>query len=92
MPGAILRNAVVKYFGQPDATEGSVNEPRERTEHGCRFNERWTYRQPPRDPADAMERIIYWHRYDYVGSVIRTTPDGDWQLDERLPAALGVGG
>jgi hypothetical protein len=89
MPGAILRNTVVKYFGQPDRTEGSVNEPRERDEHGMRFNEKWTYRHPSRDPAGATERIVYWHRYDYVGSMIRATPDGDWQRDSDLPQALG---
>jgi hypothetical protein len=88
MPGPIHRNIVVKYFGQPDLTEGSVNEPREREEHGMHFNEKWTYRHPARDPAGAIERIIYWHRYDYVGSVMRTTPDGEWQNDETLPQAL----
>lgn len=88
MPGPILRNAVVKYFGQPDRTEGSVNEPREREEHGMQFNEKWTYRHPLRDPAGAAERIIYWHRYDYVGSVMRKTRDGDWQRDQSLPQAL----
>ena len=82
MPGPILRNAVVKYFGTPDQTEGSVNEPREREEHGMRFNEKWTYRRPLRDPASAVDRIIYWHRYDYVGSMIRTSPDGAWQMDD----------
>jgi hypothetical protein len=82
MPGPILRNAVVKYFGTPDQTEGSVNEPRERDEHGLRFNEKWTYRRPLRDPAGAVDRIIYWHRYDYVGSMIRTRPDGGWQMDD----------
>jgi hypothetical protein len=88
MPGAILRNAVVTHFGTPDQTEGSVNEPREREEHGLRFNEKWTYRRPPRDPAAARERIIYWHRYDYVGSVIRRTADGDWETDEHFENAL----
>jgi hypothetical protein len=89
MPGPIARNTVVRYFGQPDRTEGSVNEPREREEYGMRFNEKWMYRQPPRDPADAAERIIYWHRYDYVGSVMRTTKDGEWVKDESLPQLLG---
>jgi hypothetical protein len=89
MPGPIHRNTVVKFFGQPQATEGSVNEPREREEHGLKFNEKWTYKQPPRDPQDAAERVIYWHRYDYVGSVIRTTKDGEWVRDDVLPQALG---
>ena len=90
MPGPVHRNAVVKYFGQPDATEGSVNEPREREEHEMRYNEKWTYRQPARDPADAVERIIYWHRYDYVGSVFRTTAGGEWRRDDNLPQMLAA--
>ena len=47
-----------------EGTQGSVNEPREREEHGMAFNEKWTYRAPRRDPAGAVERIIYWHLYD----------------------------
>jgi len=90
MPGPILRNAVVKYFGQPDRTEGSVNEPREHEEHAFHFNEKWTYLHPSRDPADALERIIYWHRYNYVGSVVRKTKDGEWVKDDDLPQALGA--
>lgn len=90
MPGPILRNAVVNYFGTPDATEGSVNEPRERQEHGMRFNEKWIYRHPVRDPADAAERTIYWRRYDYVGSMIRPTPDADWRPDDGLQQALAA--
>ena len=88
MPGLIHRNVVVKFFGQPHATEGSVNEPREREEHGLKFNEKWTYKQPPRDPAEAAERVIYWRRYDYVGSVVRKTTDGDWVRVDGLPQAL----
>ncbi len=89
MPGPIQRNAVVKFFGQPHTTEGSVNEPREREEYGFMFNEKWTYKHPPRDPQDAAERVIYWRRYDYVGSVIRKTTAGEWVRDDGLPQALG---
>jgi hypothetical protein len=89
MPGPILRNAVVKYFGTPNQTEGSVNEPREREEHGMHFNEKWTYRGPRCDPAGAVDRVIYWHRYDYVGAMIRKTKDGEWQKDDSLLQALG---
>jgi hypothetical protein len=88
MPGPIHRNLVVKYFGTPNDTEGSVNEPREREENGMRFNEKWVYRHPLRDPADALERTIYWRRYDYVGSVIRTATDGPATADDGLPAFL----
>ena len=88
MPGPIHRNLVVKYFGTPDVTAGSVNEPRERQEHDLRFNETWTYRHLRHDPAGAVERIIYWRRYDYVGSMIRTSADGEWAKDGHLPEAL----
>ncbi len=88
MPGPIQRNVVVKYFGQPSATEGSVNEPRDCEERGFTFNEKWTYRRPPRDPADAVERVIYWRRYDYVGSMIRKTTDSGWVRDDDLPQVL----
>ena len=88
MPGPLQRNAVVKYFGTPDETEGSVNEPREREEHGLQFNEKWIYHQPAHDPADAVERAIYWHRYDYVGSMIRKRHDGQWEKDDALARAL----
>ena len=88
MPGPVLRNAVVKFFGTPAGTEGSVNEPREREEHGLRFNEKWIYRQPRHDPVNAFERAIYWRRYDYVGSMIRKTSDSPWQSDDSLVDAL----
>jgi hypothetical protein len=84
MPGPVHRNAVVKYFGTPNVTEGSVNEPREREEHGMCFNEKWTYLLPLRDPAGAVERIVYWRRYDYVGSMIRTSRTADFERDDRL--------
>ena len=46
-------------WGMPDAWEGSVNDPRTRSEHGIRFNEKWVYSLP-----DGARRIVYWHRYD----------------------------
>jgi len=88
MAGATQRNSVVKHFGTPEATEGSVNEPRLREEHGFKFNEKWLYRRPSNDPARAVERIVYWQRYDYVGSVIRKAKDDDWQRDDQLAEAL----
>ena len=88
MPGPIQRNVVVKFFGTPDATEGSVNEPREREEHGIRFNEKWIYKHPRRDPAGAAERVIYWRRYDYRGSLVRKPSSTDWVLDDALATQL----
>ncbi len=88
MPGPILRNTVVKYFGTPERAEGSVNEPREREEHGMRFNEKWTYKRPLHDPSNAFERVIYWRRYDFVGSFVRSSPDGEWRSDTTLAGVL----
>lgn len=87
---SIDRNHVVSHFGTPDVTEGSVNEPREREEHGFRFNEKWIYLHPLRDPAGAAERVIYWRRYDYVGSMIRPARDAPWVPDPDLPARLAA--
>ena len=90
MPGPIQRNLVVKVFGTPDAAEGSVNEPREREENGMRFNEKWSYKHPRRDPAGAAERIIYWRRYDYLGSMVRKSPQAEWSRDDTLAAGLAA--
>lgn len=89
MPGPIQRSTVVKHFGTPDRTEGSLNEPRDRSENGLVFNEKWIYLHPSRDPAHAAQRIVMWRRYDYVGSLIRRTPTGEWELDPSLPGSLG---
>jgi hypothetical protein len=88
MPGSLCRNEVVRWFGTPDEAEGSVNEPREREENGFRFNERWLYRHPRNDPAGSYERVIYWRRYDYVGSCIRRAAGADWERDDSLAEAL----
>lgn len=66
----IRRNLVVQRWGTPQGTLGSVNEPREREEHGVRFNEKWTYRLRRPEPTDPRERLVYWHRYDFVASFI----------------------
>lgn len=89
MPGSIQRNVVVQHFGTPDVTDGSLNEPREREEHGLKFNERWHYKHPRRDPSGAAERMLYWRRYDYVGSMIRKDHGGEWQRDDNLPQSIG---
>jgi len=89
MPGPIERSSVVKFFGTPDRTEGNLNEPRERHQDGLTFNEMWIYLHPLRDPAGATQRAVLWRRYDYVGSLIRRSKDGDWEPDRSLPDALG---
>ena len=73
--GAIRRNAVVQCWGTPNVTSGSVNEPREREENGVRFNEKWVYRLPHPEPDDPVQRIVYWHRYDFVAAFL-VRPDG----------------
>lgn len=88
MAASIRRNDVVQLLGTPEVAEGSVNEPRTREENGYQFNERWLYRRPRNDPAHPFERVIYWHRYEYVGSCIRRSPDSSWEPDSTLPQYL----
>ncbi len=68
----VVRNLVVQRWGTPNATVGSVNEPREREEHGHRFNEKWTYRLSQTTPDQPKERLIYWLRYDFVAAYLVT--------------------
>jgi hypothetical protein len=65
-----LRNQVVRRWGTPQATMGSVNEPREREEHGHRYNEKWVYRLTATAPDEPIERVIYWLRYDLVAAYL----------------------
>ena len=62
--------AACERWGLPDAQEGSVNDPRTHEENGVRYNEKWIYHL-----ADGGRRIVYWHRYDFRGSV-REAADG----------------
>ena len=66
----IRRNMVVRRWGTPHLTVGSLNEPREREEHGVRFNEKWVYSSPADQPSRPRERIIYWLRYDFIASYL----------------------
>ena len=84
MSDRITRNAVVERLGTPDQTEGSLNDPVEREEHGIRFNEKWIYHQLHDDPAGATERMIYWHRYDFIGTLVRKMADAEWIIDTTL--------
>ena len=67
---AVGRNLVVQCWGTPHLTIGSVNEPREMEEHGCRFNEKWVYRLAQAEGDHPKERLIYWHRYDFVAAYL----------------------
>jgi hypothetical protein len=71
----VLRDDVVRLFGTPDETVGSVNDPRAYVEHGIEFNEKWVYRWPRNEPTRPRARAIYWKRYDFVASV-RIEQDG----------------
>jgi len=66
----IRRNLVVQRWGTPQTTVGSLNEPREREENGVGFNEKWVYRLPRVEPDDPCERLVYWHRYDFVAAFL----------------------
>jgi len=81
----LRRNDIVRLFGTPDYTVGSVNEPRLTTEHGIEFNEKWVYEKPRHEPSRPRQRLIYWQRYDLVGA-LRVEQDG--HLVPESPAEL----
>jgi hypothetical protein len=84
-----IRNMVVWLLSTPTDTEGSVNEPCGREEHGIRFNEKWIYRDLHDDPAAAPMRIVYWLRYDFAGTVVRSSASENWRIDHELERVLG---
>lgn len=75
MNAPVDRNVVVQTWGTPNATVGSVNEPREQEEHGHRFNEKWIYRLAGSAADQPATRVIYWLRYDFVAAYL-VTRDG----------------
>jgi hypothetical protein len=84
MSDRITRNLVVARLGTPDKTEGSLNDPVEREENGIHFNEKWIYSHLHDDPAGAAQRTIYWHRYDFTGTLVRMAGDTAWRADTTL--------
>ena len=84
------RNMVVARLGTPDRTDGSLNDPRESEENGFRFNEKWTYPHLSDDPAGVPMRIIYWMRYDFLGTVVRSGENESWRVDNKLAEALAA--
>jgi hypothetical protein len=74
------RGRVWQLLGAPTDQEGSVNDPRTRTEHGVRFNEKWIYRG---EDGKRVERVVLWNRYDLAGA-FRLRPDGTAE-PEPLP-------
>jgi hypothetical protein len=84
MSEPITRNAIVVILGTPDKTDGSLNSPVEREEAGIRFNEKWTYTHLHDDPSEMPMRVIYWHRYDFTGTLVRSGTDAEWKADSSL--------
>jgi len=80
----IARNAIVARLGTPDKTEGDLNSPVVREEQGVHFNEKWIYEHLRNDPSGAPMRIIYWHRYDFTGTLVRQTAEAEWTADTTL--------
>lgn len=76
----LRRNEVVRRWGTPDRTEGSLNDPRIRHEDGLAFNEKWIYSWPKGERSRPRERVVYWQRYDFVGAC-RVEQDGH-RVDE----------
>jgi len=85
----LRRNDVVRLFGTPSETIGSVNEPRQKHEAGFQYNERWIYDRPKNEPSRPKARVIYWQRYDFVASERierdgHRVPESDSELLARL--------
>lgn len=78
----VERARVWKLLGAPTDQVGSVNDPRTHEECGVRWNEKWIYRD---EDTDAVERIVLWHRYDFLGA-FRVRADGGTE-PEPLPGA-----
>jgi hypothetical protein len=87
MTGPITRNSVVSLLGTPQRTEGSLNDPVEREEFGIHYNEKWIYEHLRDDPAGVPERAIYWHRYDFIKTMVRRDGGAEWRPDETLQEA-----
>lgn len=84
MTGPVTRNSVVRLLGTPHEIEGSLNDPVEREEFGFHYNEKWSYQGLGDDPAGVPNRLIYWHRYDFVGTMVRANDQEDWRADTKL--------
>ena len=78
------RNSVVALLGTPHFVEGSLNDPVERREFDIAYNEKWTYQDLHDDPAGVANRVIYWHRYDFVATMVRANINEEWRLDTKL--------
>jgi hypothetical protein len=84
MTGPVSRNSVVSLLGTPQKIEGSLNDPVEREEAGIHYNEKWIYEDLHDDPAGVPDRVIYWHRYDFVATMVRASETEPWRPDTAL--------
>jgi len=87
MTGAITRNSVVSLLGTPNRVEGSLNDPVEREELDILYNEKWLYHDLGHDPAGVPQRVIYWHRYDFIATMVRENESAQWRPDTTLCTA-----
>ncbi|HEX3408997.1 MAG TPA: hypothetical protein VHS07_01885 [Candidatus Binataceae bacterium] len=90
MSTRVTRNTVVAMLGTPDRTVGSLNSPVELEELGVTYNEKWIYEHLVSDPAGVPLRAIYWHRYDFVSTVIRGAANEEWRPDTKLIEAVAA--
>lgn len=88
MSSRVTRNTVVAMLGTPDRTAGSLNSPVELQEFGHIHNEKWIYEHLASDPAGVPYRAIYWHRYDFVATMVRGSATEDWRPDVKLAEAV----
>ncbi len=88
MSSRVTRNTVVAILGTPDRTAGSLNSPVELEEFGNTYNEKWTYEHLVSDPAGVPQRAIYWHRYDFVTTMVRGSASEEWRPDSTLAEAV----
>jgi hypothetical protein len=86
----VTRNTVVARLGTPDRTVGSLNSPVELEEFGHTYNEKWIFEHLISDPAGVPQRAIYWHRYDFVTTMIRDSADQEWRSDTALAEAVAA--
>ena len=86
----VTRNSVVSLLGTPHAAEGSLNDPVEREEFNIHYNEKWTYEDLGNDPAGVPNRVIYWHRYDFVATMVRANDNEEWCPDTKLIEAVST--
>jgi hypothetical protein len=86
----VTRNRVVSLLSTPHAVEGSLNDPVEHEEFGIHYNEKWTYDDLRNDPAGVPNRVIYWHRYDFVATMVRANDNEEWRPDTQLIEAANA--